>query len=341
MDITERERRRQLMNLPPTDEVKTQMQYELDHTHISVHYRLSEPHGRKLAECAARDAILATRPPGCWCLGTGMPRQQMSSEPKFCHCADGQASQVVYEAEEKLKRDRRNAEINERLAARMQRTWLEDSGIPSLFLPCRFSTWPNAQANANLVDRLAPRPQRDGESDDEYYDTVFVPWEQSWYLHGSYGTGKTGAAVSHAYERLKFEKATTLVFWSVPQLLQAIKNSYNSDTGPTEGEIIDRAISAELLILDDLGVEQVKDTGWVVDRLYQIIGARHDEQRATIFTSNDPPAATADRLGDRITWRIIEMCNQGKNVVKVVGDNLRAKPQALTSSPTKRHIAGQ
>jgi DNA replication protein DnaC len=82
------------------------------------------------------------------------------------------------------------------------------------------------------------------------------------------------------------------------------------------------------LILDDLGAEQITDSGWVADRMYQIIGTRHGDDRPTFFTSNCTPTELADRLGDRIMSRVLEMCgfpNPGHRIVHVEGPNLRAE----------------
>ena len=89
-----------------------------------------------------------------------------------------------------------------------------------------------------------------------------------------------------------------------------MRDSYNHPSHPetpTEEEIIRRYACCSLLILDDLGAEQVRNTGWLEDRLYQIIGTRHQEQRQIIITSNLDLDQLASRLGQRIIDRLYEM----------------------------------
>ena len=92
----------------------------------------------------------------------------------------------------------------------------------------------------------------------------------------------------------------------------------------SEAEIIKRYSQADVLIMDDLGAEHIR-TGneeWTADRLYQIIGYRHAEELPTLFTSNLDIAQTGKRIGERITWRIVEMCGP-QHICKVTGPNLR------------------
>ena len=72
----------------------------------------------------------------------------------------------------------------------------------------------------------------------------------------------------------------------------------------TEHQLLDDLSKAEVLIIDDFGIEKVKD--WIEEKLYHIINARYINRLITIFTSNLP----IERLDydDRITNRIKEKC---------------------------------
>ena len=165
------------------------------------------------------------------------------------------------------------------------------AGIPLRFLECRIWTWPSGYRYPNIL-----------------HD--FTPSQDSLMLTGPVGTGKTGLAVGYAWECMEKLGMRNLRFVEVPQMLAELRDTYNHprhEETPTEGQVVGKYAGAGLLILDDLGAEQVKGTGWVEDRLYQIIGERHAEQRPTIFTSNLSLDQLADKIGERITSRIEEM----------------------------------
>lgn len=155
---------------------------------------------------------------------------------------------------------------------------------------------------------------------------------ESWLLYGDYGRGKTGAAVGYARQFVLSDDGSypsvAVLFRAMPDLLTELRATYDRDKGPSEADLIEVYRSIGLLVLDDLGAEQVGRTGWLEDRLYQIVGARHAAMLPTVFTSNLTPAQLGDRLGERVMWRILELC--GPNVVEVVGPNLRATEAART-----------
>ena len=110
-----------------------------------------------------------------------------------------------------------------------------------------------------------------------------------------------------------------------PALFASLRATYNRQ-GESEDAIINLYARCGLLILDDLGAEQVKDTTWLEDRLYQIVGHRHANMLPTVITSNVGLDELAGRIGERNGWRIAEMVGTG-NVLNLTGcHNLREEP---------------
>jgi DNA replication protein DnaC len=72
-------------------------------------------------------------------------------------------------------------------------------------------------------------------------------------------------------------------------------------------------MTAELLVLDDLGAE--KPSEWVEETMNLIVNTRYNERRPTIFTTNYPDLPDDDdintlkvRVGFRMHSRLHEMC---------------------------------
>lgn len=201
------------------------------------------------------------------------------------------------------------------LPERIARYWDQHSGVPARFRGLRLEHHPNLLdlSNPGLLDRLLTADLR----------------RSSWYFSGGYGRGKTGIAAGYAWRFLN-EVGENVLFRKLPHLLAELRATYERparrdehDNGPTEAEVMRRYQTAGLLVLDDLGAEQLSGSGWVEDRLYQIIGERHDEALPTVFTSNLSLPELAQRIGERTVWRIAESCGK-ENVIELHGRNLRA-----------------
>ena len=264
---------------------------------------LSKHLASRLEACLERDAIVATRPPGCGCLGAGIA---LEGAPNYCLCTEGLSAQEAAKAKDV------EAE-QERLALRWQ-----EADIPLRFRDYRLSGAPaSLRGQVAILEAAASREE-----------------SLSWFLWGHVGRGKTGLAVAYAYEALVNRQTGAVKFISAPDLFSRLRATYgrpdsNADAvtdhpSETEWDIISACAEAPLLILDDLGAEAVSTRGqdWLQDRLYQVIGTRHAEERPTIFTSNMDLQGLVKKCGERVTWRILEMVGQD-HLLHLDGPNLR------------------
>lgn len=220
----------------------------------------------------------------------------------------------------------------------------EKAEIPARFWDMTLDSSPLVKTAPALIKRLTypAEPDNDRKSTHEVigkdgaisyayddpswkaYIKALQDFDGSWFFHGAFGVGKTGLAVGYAREWLRRDEDNHgILFRSLPKLLAEIRATYNkSDSTTTEGKLLTRYQRLGLFILDDIGSEQVTSSGWMEDRLYQIIGDRHDEEMPMVFTSNLTLEQLAKRIGERLTWRILEMCGQA-HIIEVKGRNLR------------------
>jgi DNA replication protein DnaC len=139
--------------------------------------------------------------------------------------------------------------------------------------------------------------------------------ERGLLLMGPCGSGKTHLAVAALLEIIAQGKPGKLLFSNFQDLIQEILASIDSDHAPSRSEILEPVLTADLLVLDELGSQ--KPTLFVQDMLYYIINTRYNEQRTTIFTTNylDEPRDAKEesletRIGKRLRSRLFEMAER-------------------------------
>ena len=112
-------------------------------------------------------------------------------------------------------------------------------------------------------------------------------------------------------------------FVSSPGLLATVKSGEGVSKHPVE-----LAVKSELLIFDDLG--QVGRTEFDRELVYEIVSARYEGNRPTLFTSNVSPDRLGERLGGALGSRIYE-CTE---VVVLTASDYRRERSVGARSPT-------
>lgn len=146
-------------------------------------------------------------------------------------------------------------------------------------------------------------------------------------LVGPVGVGKTHLAVAILRELIERYQIGGL-FYQFGALLRRIQDSYNPVSQTSELTVLQPVFDANVLVLDELGAS--KPTDWVRDTMMQIINARYNDKRLTIFTTNyadkrsnekDTSELLEDRIGVPLRSRLYEMCR----TVQIDGDDYRKR----------------
>lgn len=148
--------------------------------------------------------------------------------------------------------------------------------------------------------------------------------DQGLLLMGPSGVGKTHLAVAALKELVL--RGHDGLFWDYGELLKQIQSSYNPESQITEMAVLDPVLTAEILLLDDLG--SGKPSVWALETVGHILNKRYNEKRITLITTNfldldfsqrarqvlpsgesiRTEDSLADRIGQRIRSRLYEMC---------------------------------
>ena len=117
-------------------------------------------------------------------------------------------------------------------------------------------------------------------------------------LSGHTGTGKTHLAAATANAAL--ERGETVWFAVVPDLLDLLRSTYQTDSEHTYDQLSESLRDADLLILDDFGAHS--PTPWANEKLYQLYAARYVALRPTMVTTNilRPEDMDDERIASRL-----------------------------------------
>lgn len=133
---------------------------------------------------------------------------------------------------------------------------------------------------------------------------------------GPCGVGKTHLAASIANEQLG--KIPTL-FVSCPEFLLELREGIGGKKDSRHQHLLALARNVRLLIFDDIGAEKSSD--WVQETLFVLINHRYEQMLPTILTTNFSLDELDNRIGKRITSRLIEMCR----CIRMEGEDWRIR----------------
>jgi DNA replication protein DnaC len=193
---------------------------------------------------------------------------------------------------------------------------LADANIPKRYQHCTIA---NFTAYNESLERAAAKARQLADA--------FPAVGRGLFLEGQPGVGKTHLAVAVLKQVVQTTGARGL-FYDTRDLLRIIRSTYDPSIRTTELEILRPVMTADLLVLDDLGAEKTSE--WVEETMNLIVNTRYNEKRATIFTSNyedipddTDPNALVFRIGQRMRSRLHEMCD----FVELDAADYRERPQ--------------
>jgi DNA replication protein DnaC len=184
----------------------------------------------------------------------------------------------------------------------LTRRLFQDARIPARYRACSFDNF-KVYPNEKLTNAVT-RVRRFAEQ--------FPAVQKGFCLIGPHGVGKTHLAV--ATLRQLIARGNQGLFYEVSDLLRVIRNTYNPVTKTAEMDILQPLVTAQVLVLDDVGKEKTSE--WVEETMTFIVNSRYNHRLVTIFTSNYEDTPDIDvldslrvRVGSRMYSRMHEMCD--------------------------------
>lgn len=153
----------------------------------------------------------------------------------------------------------------------------------------------------------------------KYYADHFnemIENSQSLLMQGQFGTGKTHLAA--AVRNQLFKKHYRVLFVSMPDYLEKLKESFNDKNQNQRHHIYKFAKEADLLIFDDVGANKMSE--WAIAELFRLVDARRS--KCTIYTTN----LTSEQLrATQDLYRVFSRMMERAKPVVVDGEDHRMK----------------
>lgn len=227
---------------------------------------------------------------------------------------------------DELERKGAEAQVNKLKMQREQ--WRKQCGIPLRFQTSRFEGF-----DLSVIGNI----HKAWKECKEYADTFLcgLPRKSpSLVLYSSnvWGVGKTFLACSIAHTLLDKWNGETeycpVRFVSEPQLFLRVRSTYGrgKGEGETEVEIYRQLIGVPLLILDDVGKEEVSDPRFVQRVLFAVIDGRYQNMLPIVITTNLDTDKLERHLGgsrdnEASMNRLVEMTDN--SFIELVGKSYR------------------
>lgn len=190
------------------------------------------------------------------------------------------------------------AELEAKHAAEQVRRAIETKRA-ACRIPARFAQASFAQYEAS--GETQRRALKCSKAFADHFDKMRERGASLTYM-GNPGTGKTHLAC--AVGNALLDAGRVVLYRTAYGLLREIKATWGGDAGKSEAEVIRTFCRADLLILDEIGVQFGTDVERVL--LFDVINARYADLKPMVIVSNLDERGLVEYLGERIFDRLAE-----------------------------------
>ena len=153
---------------------------------------------------------------------------------------------------------------------------------------------------------------------DEPYKTQAMDAKDDIYVWGDVGRGKT--YLMAALLKLRFLQGFDCQRINFDDFCSRLRSTMNSNSGPTEYDIVRELADVDMLVIDDIGLRSKQETDFAYVTLYTILNKRQESRLPTYISTNKSILDLAKTFDSRIASRL-----QAATVIHMTGPDRRKK----------------
>lgn len=254
--------------------------------------------------------------------------KKCNTERYFYSEKDNVACRVICKCQEEEKQ-RAEAEEKRKKQLDIFRNNKLCSLLGKRYLECMFST---AKITENNKEAFIKFKKYVNNSKEAFSSNI------GFYIYGDNSTGKTYLTACVCNELIY--QGWKCIYTNLATILNEIRSSYDGN-GMGECAILNKLQSYDFAFIDDLGKEflgreyNANSAKWAEQKLFEVINARYNAEKPTIFTSNYSISELASVLN--LDKAIIERINEmSTRVIKLEGDDFRSIEREEKSNRAKK-----
>jgi len=197
--------------------------------------------------------------------------------------------------EQRIKRENEEKADKLRKLEILHYEWRIGSGIPLRFRNEKFETYKINNTNKKAFNMCKEYADNFPKQPNKDYKSLGI------FSKGVWGVGKTHLVCAIANSIIEKWSGTSrdyppIYYVTEPSLFTRIRSTFNHGD-ETEAHVYKQLSNVPLLIVDDVGKEDVSDPRFVQRVWFTIINERYDNLKPVVFTANLDPDELANHLG--------------------------------------------
>ncbi|OFW84737.1 MAG: hypothetical protein A2W44_08930, partial [Acinetobacter sp. RIFCSPHIGHO2_12_41_5] len=191
-------------------------------------------------------------------------------------------------AEKRARIEREDKEKQEAYIKELKIGWLRVSGIPAKFLNQTLDSFIDRGFNTmEILQRCRDYVENFPSTRPRGYKSLILISPNNWGVGKSHLACGIGKAILQ--KSISLSPVSPVYYTTDQAMLRRIRATYRQEKAETEEDVFDHLTNVPLLIIDDMGKEEISDPRFVQRVWFSIVNGRYENELPIVITANLTP----------------------------------------------------